>query len=145
MKAAYRGPVDPTMESTMKRILVTAALVASGVANAASPAAFLAGFEAEARRGDPAFAASAQRGERFFGRKHGGEWSCASCHGNPPVSQGRHAKTGKAIAALAPRANPERFSDAAKVEKWFRRNCNDVLGRACTPAEKADLLAYLLR
>jgi hypothetical protein len=31
------------------------------------------------------------------------------------------------------------------VEKWFKRNCNDVLARACTPAEKADVLAYLLK
>ena len=54
-------------------------------------------------------------------------------------------KTGKAIAPLAPAANAERFADAGKVEKWFRRNCNDVLGRACTPSEKADVLAYLLK
>ncbi|HET6803481.1 MAG TPA: DUF1924 domain-containing protein, partial [Casimicrobiaceae bacterium] len=26
----------------------------------------------------------------------------------------------------------------------FRRNCNDVLSRACTPQEKGDVLAYLL-
>ena len=32
----------------------------------------------------------------------------------------------------------------AKVEKWFARNCNDVLGRACTPVEKGDVLAWLL-
>jgi hypothetical protein len=31
------------------------------------------------------------------------------------------------------------------VEKWFRRNCNDVLGRTCTPSEKADVMAYLLK
>ena len=55
----------------------------------------------------------------------------------------KYAKTGKAIAPLAPAANAERFTDAAKVEKWFRRNCNDVLGRACTPSEKADVLAYV--
>lgn len=29
-------------------------------------------------------------------------------------------------------------------DKWFKRNCNDVLGRQCTPAERADVLAYLL-
>lgn len=129
----------------MRRVFAAAILAASGAASAASPGAFLSGFEAEARKGDAAFAASAQRGERFFSARHGGEWSCASCHGSPPVEQGKHAKTGKAIAPLAPRANAKRFTDAAKVEKWFRRNCNDVLGRTCTPAEKADVLAYLLR
>ncbi|MGE3163031.1 MAG: DUF1924 domain-containing protein, partial [Burkholderiales bacterium] len=45
----------------------------------------------------------------------------------------------------SPAANPERFTAEAKTEKWFRRNCNDVLGRACTAAEKADVLAYLLK
>ncbi len=57
---------------------------------------------------------------------------------------GKHAKTGKLIKALAPAANADRFTDAAKVEKWFKRNCNDVLDRACTPQEKGDVLAYLL-
>jgi hypothetical protein len=31
------------------------------------------------------------------------------------------------------------------VDKWFRRNCVDVLERECTAGEKADLLAYLLQ
>jgi len=30
------------------------------------------------------------------------------------------------------------------VEKWFRRNCNDVLNRACTASEQGDVLAYLM-
>ena len=34
--------------------------------------------------------------------------------------------------------------DRCRVEKWFRRNCNDVVGRECTAAEKADVLAWLL-
>ena len=28
----------------------------------------------------------------------------------------------------------------AKTEKWFRRNCNDVIGRECSRAEKADMI-----
>jgi hypothetical protein len=52
--------------------------------------------------------------------------------------------TGKPILALAPSANPQRFTDRAKVDKWFRRNCRDVLGRECTPTEKGDLLTWLL-
>mgnify|MGYP002148010371 CR=1 FL=1 len=54
------------------------------------------------------------------------------------------ANTGKTISALAPAFNPERFTDPAKSEKWFRRNCNDVLARECTAAEKADMLAWLV-
>jgi hypothetical protein len=128
----------------MRRVVILAALLA-GPALAADPAGLLAGYQAEARKADAAFSASAQRGGQFFTARHGNEWSCASCHGSPPTAQGKHAKTGKPIAPLAPAANAERFADAAKVEKWFRRNCNDVLGRACTPSEKADVLAYVMK
>ncbi len=85
------------------------------------------------------------RGRLFFTSRHGGEWSCASCHGAPPIDPGRHAGTGKPLAPLAPVINPKAFTDSAKVEKWFRRNCKDVAGRECTALEKADLLAYLLQ
>ena len=129
----------------MKWMFSAAALLAVGSAFGAEPAGLLAGYQTEARKNDAGFAASAQRGAQFFSAKHGNEWSCASCHGSPPTGQGKHATTGKAIAPLAPAANAERFADAAKVEKWFRRNCNDVLGRACTPAEKADVMAFVLQ
>lgn len=129
----------------MKRILVAAAVALAGPVLAADPAGLLDGYQAEARKADPAFSASVQRGRQFFNAAHGGEWSCASCHGNPPTAAGRHAKTGKTIAPLAPAANPQRFVDAARSEKWFGRNCNDVLGRACTSAEKADVLAFLVK
>jgi hypothetical protein len=129
----------------MRTVFIAAGLALAGSALAADPAGLLAGYQAEARKADGAFSASASRGGQFFTARHGSEWSCASCHGSPPTGQGKHAKTGKAIAPLAPAANAERFADAAKVEKWFRRNCNDVLGRACTPSEKADVLAYVLK
>ena len=87
---------------------------------------------------------NAALGQQFFNAKHGGDWSCASCHGAPPTGQGKHANTGKSITALAPAFNPERFTDVAKTEKWFRRNCKDVLIRECTAAEKADVLAWLM-
>jgi hypothetical protein len=84
------------------------------------------------------------RGQQFFIGTHGREWSCASCHGATPKQAGKHASTGKSIGALAPAFNPERFTDSAKTEKWFRRNCNDVLGRECSATEKADVLAWLM-
>jgi hypothetical protein len=87
---------------------------------------------------------SAQRGEAFFTSAHGHDWSCASCHTTNPLGPGRHARTNKDIAPLAPQANPERFTRPKKVEKWFRRNCNDVLGRPCTATEKGDVLVYLM-
>lgn len=106
---------------------------------AATPAEQLAGYTAQA--GSPAVPA---RGQQFFNTRHGREWTCASCHGALPTQAGKHASTGKSIDALAPAFNPERFTDTAKTEKWFRRNCNDVASRECTAAEKADVLAWLL-
>ena len=46
---------------------------------------------------------------------------------------------------MAPSVVPERYADATKVEKWFRRNCNEVLGRECSPLEKGDWLAYMMQ
>lgn len=86
----------------------------------------------------------AAKGQAFFQQRHGGEWSCASCHGLPPISDSKHASTGKKIAPLAPAFNAERLTDSAKVDKWFKRNCKDVLSRECTAIEKADVLAYLI-
>lgn len=86
----------------------------------------------------------AERGRDFFNRRHGGEWSCASCHGTAPTRAGKHASTGKTLEPIAPMANPKAFTDTAKVDKWFRRNCKDVLQRECSAAEKADVLAWLL-
>jgi cytochrome c peroxidase len=85
-----------------------------------------------------------EQGRVFFNAKQGGDWSCASCHGVPPTQQGKHASTGKVIKPLAPAFNPQAFTDSARVDKWFRRNCNDVLSRECSAAEKADVLAYLI-
>jgi len=88
--------------------------------------------------------ARAEQGQALFNQRQGGEWSCASCHGTPPTSQGKHASTAKPIPPLAPAFNAKAFTDTAKVDKWFKRNCKDVLSRECSAQEKADLLAYLI-
>ena len=115
------------------------AVAVLGSAQASTPAELAAGYASQS--GAPPAAA---RGEQFFSAKHGREWSCASCHGVPPTQAGKHAATGKPISALAPGFNPDRFTDPAKVEKWFRRNCKDVVGRECNAGEKADVLAWLM-
>ncbi len=112
---------------------------ASAPVSAATPSELLAGYAAQAGA-----AAQAPRGQQLFTTQHGREWSCATCHGPVPVQPGKHAATGKPIDALAPQHNAQRFTDSAKVEKWFRRNCNDVIGRECTASEKADVLAWLI-
>lgn len=129
-------------------MILAAALAAASLLPAAAaqtPADQLARFAAEARAADPGFRGfSAERGAAFYRDRHGGEWSCASCHTPDPRGAGRHARTQKPMEPLAPAAQPQRFTDAAAVDKWFRRNCNDVLGRECSPAEKADVLSWLL-
>jgi len=122
--------------------LILAILCASPGTHAAdtTPAQQLTHWSAAA--GQPGDAA---RGQRFFESRHGAEWSCASCHGSPPSTSGKHASTGKTLAPLAPAFNAQVFTDTAKVNKWFKRNCSDVLSRECTAAEKADVLAYLLQ
>ncbi len=130
----------------MRHLLLALALAAAALPAAAeTPKVLLDAYAAEARHENPAFAgASAERGRAFFTRVQGKEWSCASCHTSAPSAGGKHAVTGKSIAPLAPAANPERFASAYKAEKWFRRNCNDVLGRECTAQEKGDVLAWLM-
>ncbi len=85
-----------------------------------------------------------EKGQEFFNTTHGKEWSCSTCHTKQPTAEGQHASTRKVISPLAPAANAKRFTDSAKTEKWFRRNCNDVLGRECTFSEKADVLSWLI-
>jgi mono/diheme cytochrome c family protein len=116
-----------------------------GIASAQSPADAVRRLESAARAADPAFSGfSAERGAKFFHARHGRDWSCSSCHTADPRADGRHIVTGKALAPLAPTANAARFRNPARTDKWFRRNCNDVLGRECTAVEKGDVLAYLL-
>jgi len=108
------------------------------VVSAVTPQDLLKPYEAQSGK------ANSARGEQFFNTKHGKEWSCASCHENPPNHDTKHIVTGKVIKPLAPSANPARFTDEVKAEKWFKRNCNDVLGRDCTTQEKADVLSWLM-
>lgn len=112
---------------------------------AQTPQEVLAAIHNDAKQTAPDFQGfSATRGEKLFKQTHGNEWSCASCHTDNPAASGKHARTGKVIQPLAPAANTERFTNPEKVAKWFKRNCNDVLGRVCTPQEKGDVIAYLL-
>lgn len=121
------------------RLLVLTGALLGPLAHAITPAEQLAAYTAQATA-----PAKAERGQQLFTSKHGKDWSCASCHTATPTSDGKHASTAKVIQPMAPAVNPERFTDPAKTEKWFRRNCNDVMGRECTPTEKADVLAWLL-
>ena len=115
---------------------------------AATPQEILNSYVPQAKQENPAFKEfSPSRGEQFYHAKRvhssGKQMSCAACHTDNPKNAGSHAKTRKENLPLAPAVNKERFTDAAKVEKWFRRNCTDVLARECSAQEKGDFIAWL--
>ena len=71
--------------------------------------------------------------------------NCTVCHGENLKADGKHVITDKRIAPVSPAVNPERFTSYAKVEKWFKRNCTEVVGRECTAAEKADFIQFVIQ
>lgn len=89
----------------------------------------------------------AASGRALFHGTHGGGKgdtpSCTSCHTANLSAPGK-TRAGKPIEPMAASVSPKRYTDRAEVEKWFRRNCSDVLGRECSAQEKSDILAYLL-
>lgn len=121
-------------------LILATALALALPAHAESPQQILALYQQQAG------SASAARGEQFFFAKvtrDGQTESCATCHTDNPKATGK-TRANKAIEPLAPVANRERLTDPAKVEKWFKRNCKDVLARECTAQEKADFVAFLI-
>lgn len=128
----------------MKRIIPLILLAVGNLAAAETPSQIAATYAAQQGGG---FRPSAQRGAEFYKRQFAVSAkmpSCSSCHTDLPATPGRHAVTGKDIKPLAPAGNAERFTDPAKVEKWFKRNCKEVVGRECSAGEKADFIAYLM-
>ena len=130
----------------MRSLPILCLLLTSVAAHAETAQQIGRTYAAEAAAGQAGFTPSAIRGETLFRQRfaHNDKMpACTSCHTDSPLNAGQHVATGKAIRPLAAVANPERFADPAKVEKWFGRNCKEVVGRACTPAEKADFVAYM--
>lgn len=118
-------------------------------AHAATPVAndLLREYEAAARKENPSFKGfDAAEGRRLYDATHvqdGAPVSCATCHTANPRQPGI-TPAGKRVEPLAPSANPDRLTDRRDVEKWFKRNCKQVLGRECTAAEKGHFITYLL-
>lgn len=129
-----------------RAILLSFSLLVGISAYAATPQELIQSYSKIAAAGRAGFIASAPRGASLFGQKFGKSTdmpSCTACHTANPVSAGQHVVTGKAIKPLAPASESTRFSNLDKVEKWFRRNCTEVIGRECTAGEKADFVSYL--
>lgn len=136
-----------------------------------SPGQLLERYAAQALEADPAFEGfSAERGRAFYFAPRVivglGEVACASCHLDDPTQSIRahrakvlcrachvlddnehpdpaHAKK-RHLGAFSPAANPERFRDFDRVNRYFEVNCRMLLKRDCTPAEKGDLITWLL-
>lgn len=129
----------------LHKILMAAGMLFAASAALATPATdeLFARYKSEGAAGF-----DVARGGQNWSKESKGEdgqmMSCASCHGKDLSKEGKHHKTSKVIQPMAPSANKERFTDVKKIEKWFKRNCNDVLARECTAQEKGDFLKYLL-
>lgn len=126
--------------------LMVPALLAPGLSAPAQAGVredILAGYAAAAKSSD----FSARRGEALhtssFAGGKAGTPACTSCHGKDPHAPGQ-TLAGKRIEPVAVSAAPQRYTDPVKVEKWFKRNCNEVLGRECTAQEKGDWLTFMM-
>jgi len=130
-----------TMKTLVCSLAIGAALMGAATTAQAGPREdILASFGAAAP-GDPA------KGRIMFETNYGtGKPKtprCATCHTDSPLNVGQ-TRTGKRIEPMAVSLTPKRFTDARKVAKWFKRNCNSVIGRACTAQEKVNYITYMI-
>lgn len=135
------------LNSTAAVLAALLALMLSGAVSAGSREDQLARYASAAKAGNPAFSGfSAERGKTLHTQNFAGGKpdtpACTTCHGKDTRAAGR-TPAGKAIDPVAVSAAPSRYTDPAKVEKWFKRNCNEVLGRECSAQEKGDWLSFM--
>jgi len=134
--------------STRTRIAALILTAACGAAFAAAQDRLLETYAAAAKLADPGFAGfSAERGKALFlGKFTAGRPetpSCTVCHTENPRERGQ-TRAGKAIDPMAASVSPKRYTDLQKTEKWFGRNCRNVLGRECTSLQKGDFIRFML-
>lgn len=127
---------------TLMALIVTLLMASAASATPATDELF-ARYKSEGATGF-----DAEHGKKDWNKEgkeeDGKKMNCTICHGDDLSKAGKHHKTGKVIEPMAPSANKERFTDAKKIEKWFKRNCNDAWGRECNAQEKGDVLKFLL-
>ncbi len=130
------------------RILIISALVFN-LGFSAVVDDYLSSLKQEVLQENPKFAGfDAKRGEEIFTSKHigkkGKEIACTTCHTINLNNSGENTFTGKTIEPLSPKANPKRFTDVKEIEKWMKRNFNDVYNREGTALEKGDVTTYII-
>lgn len=119
------------------------------LSNASVVEDYLNSLKQEVQKTEPTFTNfDVKRGEEIFTSKHigkkGKEISCTSCHRINLSQSGKNFFTGKEIKPLSPKANPKRLTDLKDIEKWLKRNFNDVYNRVGTAKEKGDVITYIL-
>ena len=130
------------------RILIISALVFN-LGFSAVVDDYLSSLKQEVLQENPKFTGfDAKRGEEIFTSKHigkkGKEISCTTCHTINLNNSGENKKKKKTIEPLSPKANPKRFTDVKEIEKWMKRNFNDVYNREGTALEKGDVTTYII-
>lgn len=131
----------------MRILLLTALLLNLSFASVVDD--YLNSLKQEVLKENPNFTSfDATRGEKIFTSNHIGkkskEISCTTCHTTNLNNSGENTFTGKIIEPLSPKANPKRFTDLAEIEKWIKRNFNDVYNREGTALEKGDVITYII-
>ncbi len=131
----------------MRALIATALILNISFASVVDD--YLSSLKQEVLKTEPNFKTfDAKRGEEIFKSKHigkkGKEISCESCHTTNLANNGENIFTGKTIEPLSPKANPKRLTDISEIEKWLKRNFNDVYNKEGTPMEKGDVITYIM-
>ncbi|MDX9960642.1 MAG: DUF1924 domain-containing protein [Aliarcobacter sp.] len=131
----------------MRILLLTALLLNLSFASVVDD--YLNSLKQEVLKENPNFTSfDASRGEKIFTSNHigkkGKEISCTTCHTTNLNNSGENTFTGKIIEPLSPKANPKRFTELKEIEKWMKRNFNDVYNREGTALEKGDVTTYII-
>jgi|GEM_PF-914849 len=101
-----------------------------------------ASFLSVVRAGEISYDAGKALFEKVYTDQNGQKSACTSCHNKLPTLPGKTPQ-GKILEPLSPAITPHRLTQHAKIEKWFKRNCKEVMGRLCTETEKNHILTYL--
>ncbi len=131
----------------MRALIATALILNISFASVVDD--YLSSLKQEVLKTEPNFKTfDAKKGEEIFKSKHigkkGKEISCESCHTTNLANNGENIFTGKTIEPLSPKTNPKRLTDISEIEKWLKRNFNDVYNKEGTPMEKGDVITYIM-
>ena len=131
----------------VKGLTALSALFFAGSVFAASPNAQMNAMLDGLKKESGVQSFSAEEGKKLLNAKRvhsqkKEERSCTTCHTSNPAASGK-TPVGKVIEPMSQAVNKERFTDPKKVDKWFKRNCEWVLERECTPKEKGDFITYM--